>query len=181
MAVAISITGCMQQRVNVPALVPAWGAVLDSVEGAKSLQQPTRETPQLTGYWTPSTDDLRRLESGLAIVLDSVFRRLPIREDEKRPRIDEFVRQYAGFVLEGRRLVYVSAETMGIVQAVARNGQMSSEQLMRKAWRASYGGTGLFGIVYEPATRRFGRIEFNSDGGPRVETGRAVPLIPALR
>jgi hypothetical protein len=54
--------------------------------------------------WTPSSDDVRRLESGLADALIAAGARTEIHE-----RLGEYRRQYLGVIVEGRRRILVNA------------------------------------------------------------------------
>ena len=56
-------------------------------------------------FWTPSTDDILRLEEGVVEYLrqnsGAFYRQPPVWE-----RLDEYRRQYIGYAIEGKKIIY---------------------------------------------------------------------------
>lgn len=61
--------------------------------------------PRAEGYWTPTADDVARLEAGLPEYLRQAA---PERAPQLWQRLGEYKRQYAGLIRDGRRLVYAN-------------------------------------------------------------------------
>jgi hypothetical protein len=60
----------------------------------------------LVGGWTPTTGDVARAEKHLEAAIDAAFTRL---DDERARRPLAYSRQYAGFLRDGHRVLYVDA------------------------------------------------------------------------
>lgn len=59
-------------------------------------------------YWTPAEEDIRALESGLALFLQENPDRLHSQELPVWERLDEYNRQYIGIVLNGNQIIYAN-------------------------------------------------------------------------
>jgi hypothetical protein len=76
--------------------------------------------------------------------------------------VDEFLRQYFGIVSGGRRYIYINAFP-------ASEFKDWPKQVPVFNWRmqpfvACDGGSGFWGVLYDPASRRFSQLAFNGIG-----------------
>ena len=71
-------------------------------------------------------------------------------------------RQYAGFVIKGRKIIYMNAfpHTLGDPEP---NGPPGFRRFdwHRQVVGVCDGGPAFFGVEYDPATKRFSHFEFN--------------------
>lgn len=128
-------------------------------------------------YWLPDEAVVREAELRLPAVLDSVLRRVAQANGYREtPRSRDYFRQYVGFVRGGKRLLYVNGVSRGFVNHIAaiaaeRPGSTPSGWMdwTRVPLDACDGGSGFFGVVYDPGTGEFGRVEFNPSFGGTVD------------
>jgi len=111
---------------------------------ANGLRVCPRDTPSgIVGYWrvTPKAMDLIDAELLKHMRKSGLGERLPF-----SPRL--YLRQYAGFVRDGMRLVYVNAIL------VEKNSPMVEEA--QKSFPSSCSAiSGFWGIQYDPKTKQF--------------------------
>jgi hypothetical protein len=93
-------------------LAGCWKNELSTVlpfEEAKKMKRPcSRPFPAgLDGWWKPTSEDIERADRRLTSAVDAAFQRLEAKWREHRP--DRYYRQYAGFVRDGKRVLYVNA------------------------------------------------------------------------
>lgn len=134
--------------------------------GSAVLKQCTRRVGDgITGYWRPDTTDIRKLEEDLPAVLARIAKR----SERELFDADEYYRQYVGIVLNGRRLIYVNGFHKGHVHPRRLLVDTADPRIVHSdtaAWREEPvnvcdGGSLFFGVEYDAARRRFGRIEYN--------------------
>lgn len=132
--------------------------------------QPEGDWRQPGAYWLPDPALIAEAEARLPPLLDSVFSRLHRANPSLstlQPR--DYYRQYLGFMRGGERLVFIH----GFHEVLLQNsGGSEGVPATTLDWRSSVpawcdAGAGLFGVVYDPRTRTFGRLEFSfTFGGP---------------
>jgi hypothetical protein len=72
------------------------------------------------------------------------------------------MRQYAGFIISGRKIIYVNAFPKGMIEEEARLLPGRPEFDWRhQAMRVCDGGHRFFGVEYDPATEKFSHFLFN--------------------
>jgi hypothetical protein len=134
--------------------------------GSAVLEQCTRRVRNgITSYWRPDTIDIRKLEEDLPAILAGIAKR----SGRESFDADEYYRQYAGIVVSGRRLIYVNGFHKGHVHPHLLLADTADPRIVRSdsaAWREDPvnvcdGGSLFFGVEYDAARRRFGRIEYN--------------------
>jgi hypothetical protein len=135
------------------------GVILPESSGPALLEQCTRSGPSgVRGYWSPDSSAIRDIEVRLPVLLDSVFD-LVYRPADKRLAIPGYRRQYIGITKwTGERAVYVSA--FHELEQSLRSGA-DTLQWRRTPVSRCDGGLMYFGVEYDPAKRRFGRLHFN--------------------
>ncbi|HEX2205279.1 MAG TPA: hypothetical protein VHG91_18365 [Longimicrobium sp.] len=154
------------------ALRPEHGAVLRDSAAWYLLRRCSRREPQgVTAVWTPPAGEVRRMEAALSdymLEVEPEFReRMAFWEPAYRadPGVRDsltvgFRRQYAGFVAEGRRHIYVSflpaevAERTDFFPGVVWSWRTHAEDVCD-------GGPAFFGMEYDVETGRFDHLDFN--------------------
>lgn len=138
------------------------GGVLDAARGAvlplhkvRDLAvQCSREKPgPIERTWWPGAGVIRKLEAGLG---DELARQLATVSNARSPR--DYYRQYAGFVIGGRQIVYVNGIDQRVIERTSDGGV--------DVWRSQAigvcdGGSVTFGVEYDPATDVFSNFAFN--------------------
>lgn len=138
------------------ALDPSLGAVLAPPEARRLLHQCSRAAPQgVTGDWAPSTADIRELEARLPKALDEALGK----HRAGGARAPVVARQYAGFVIGRRRIVYVNGFTKEETEPPFPGAPAFDWR--RKAMSVCDGGPVFFGVEYDPATGTFANFAFN--------------------
>jgi hypothetical protein len=142
-------------------------AVLPPDRAVDLLAQCSRPAPSassLTGSWTPTTRELDRADSLIALALDRAL------SDRAGPapfspdlRPISYRRQYAAIVLQGRRVLYVNGFHGGTEESWSSRGADSL------AWRSHPvrvcdGGRGFFGAEVDVASGVLSPISFNDPG-----------------
>jgi hypothetical protein len=149
---------------------PAGGAVQEEVaelwtadtrtvltgDAARMLaRQCSRTSPgPVEDIWTPTDTEAYAIEDELILLL--------AREMEnagQSPSPGGYYRQYAGFVIGGRRIIYVN----GVDESAVEHDPNAQH---RFDWRTQPilicdGGPITFGVEYDPATRQFSNFAFN--------------------
>ena len=125
----------------------------------------------VTDYWVPSVEAVQALEERLPALLDSTLAEIPGASVAERPR---YYRQYVGIRIRSRDLVYVNGFD-------ARMFALDGASHVVESWRAGPitvcdGAWTAFGVVFDPRTNQFGRLEFNAPlSGERLRrSGRLI-------
>lgn len=145
--------GAVQEQ---PALLvaPETRTVLSGEQAMALARQCSRISPgPVDSVWTPSAAELDALDTALAFFL---AQRLEEAGSAASP--GEYYRQVVGFVIRGRRVVYVNGVHSDAVERVNPNHPFD--------WRTQAhlicdGGTITFGVEYDPATGQFSNFAFN--------------------
>lgn len=121
-------------------------------------------------YWDPDPGLIAGIESRLPALLDSI---LPLMGRSNsltvQPRSDQYLRQHVGFERGGQRLVYVNGFHEVLLRTFREQGADGRPFL---DWRSAAlapcdAGATVFGVVYDPRTQSFERLEFAYGyGGP---------------
>jgi hypothetical protein len=150
-----------QSSAAAPVLNPAYGVVLPESSSAP-LRRPqlcNRAMPwPIEGTWTPDAGVIARLEARLAPALKSALDAEPASTFPK-PEVAAFYRQYLGFIVAGRRIVYVNAAHEKTLK------RARPDEWKTVAWSGCDGGLSLFGAEYDPATDTIRNLTFNGGRG----------------
>jgi hypothetical protein len=104
------------------------------------LRQCSRNVPNpVEGTWTPSRAQINELETALEPLLIDELQREPARGVDVR----DYYRRYGGFIVGGRRIIYIDADAAGAGLGVCD------------------GGRRLFGAEYDPTTKLISNLQFN--------------------
>ncbi len=144
-----------------PPLDPKDGAIFPETKAKELLQQCSRGVPApVQGTWTPAAAQIAELEARLPGALDDVLAKRG--DDRKHAR--DFLRQYGGFIVGGRKIIYMNA----FPRFLLGDEKSASAERHRRApdWRSAVegvcdGGPDFFGVEYDPATKTFSHFEFN--------------------
>jgi hypothetical protein len=107
--------------------------------------------------WTPSAAQLDALEDDLILLLS---RQLEAAGESPSP--GDYYRQYAGFVIGGRRVIYVNGVRS---DAVERANPAHPFDWRMQATAICDGGPITFGVEYDVQTRQLSRFSFNGSVG----------------
>ncbi|HYD88592.1 MAG TPA: hypothetical protein VEA80_14050 [Vitreimonas sp.] len=104
--------------------------------------------------WTPDEAQIERVEDDLIL---RVAREMEARGQSPSP--GGYYRQYAGFMIDGRRIIYVN----GVDESAIQNASGPAQAF---DWRTQPvlicdGGAITFGAEYDPATRQVSHFAFN--------------------
>lgn len=164
-ALALAVAACAPPSEAPPAAVQdeaasLWTADTRTVlteEAARDLtHQCSRASPgPVEDLWTPSDADIAALEDELILL---VARELEARGESPSP--GDYYRQYAGFVIGGKRMIYVNGvDAAGIDADPGPAFHPSNWQAY--AIQICDGGTITFGAEYDPETGVFRNFAFN--------------------
>ena len=138
------------------------------------LRQCSRATPHdITGYWLPSESQIAALEPKLSVLVDAESRRRHDAEEKQladfsaktgkewksRPwQLPVYVRQYAGLVQGGHKIIYVNGFYAGLPRDMPPDRKLN--------WREQPvivcdGGASFFGVEYDPQAKTFANLAFN--------------------
>ncbi|MBV8800531.1 MAG: hypothetical protein JO208_12085 [Alphaproteobacteria bacterium] len=138
------------------------GVLLSPTEGAKLAGQCSRQSPApVQGMWSPNKVQIGEMEALLPAFFRKQahdwrgFLRMPnITDADADYLLTQDVRQYAGFVVGGRKIIYVNAvRGWGISDA--------PNQWRTKAIQICDGGPITFGVEFDPSTKEFSHSAFN--------------------
>jgi hypothetical protein len=136
-----------------PPLYPRLGVVLAPPASRDLLHQCSRQSPyDVNGDWTPSTAQIAELERRLPDALNTALSK----RSTNNARAEVIARQYAGFLIGGRKTIYVNAFTK----------QETTAGAYPHDWRHSAvvvcdGGAVFFGVEYDPEKKTFANFAFN--------------------
>jgi hypothetical protein len=133
-------------------------AVLTGDAARDLTHQCSRVSPgPVEGFWAPSDVDIAALEDELILL---VARELEARGESPSP--GDYYRQYAGFVIGGKRVIYVNGvDAAGIDADPGPAFHPSNWQA--HAIQICDGGTITFGAEYDPETGEFRNFAFNGN------------------
>ena len=141
---------------------PKNSVVLSGVEAKKALRQCSRDSPQdVTGMWTPTTEQVHELEARLPNALAHALDKRVL----DNIRTYDIARQYSGIVIGTRKIVYVNAFELNLFNEEKRAFPNNSpSDWKHKAVNVCDGGAVFFGVEYDPKTRTFVNFAFNGGG-----------------
>ncbi len=130
-------------------------AVLTGDAALALTHQCSRISPgPVQGQWTPTPAELDELESHLILLLSQ-----QLEAQGEAPSPGDYYRQYAGFVIGGRRVIYVNGVSESAVHESDDPGRPFDWRT--QAMAVCDGGPIVFGVEYDPATHTFTHFAFN--------------------
>jgi len=133
-------------------------ALLDARHAAAVLKQCSRPTPEpLTGTWQPSDADIKALEANLPRVQQ--LRSKQCCNPQARVKdLKNYYRQYVGVVIGNRKLIYINAFAVPLIDITDRKDRWRREPML-----TCDGGSAFWGAVYDPRTKEFSELAFNGE------------------
>jgi hypothetical protein len=104
--------------------------------------------------WTPSDAEVAALEDDMLLLVAN-----KLEDAGQNPSPGGYYRQYAGFVIGGRRIIYVNGVDESAIQR--EPGAAPTFDWRHQAVQICDGGHITFGVEYDPATRQFSNFAFN--------------------
>jgi hypothetical protein len=158
-------------------LDPALGHVFSGA-AAQRLARTLISPEDLGGTWNPDSAQIGQLEGALAKELG---RRLGAQRDDgdPPPKVRDYYRQYAGIILNGRKLILINGFYKSHVEytvawlaqprSAAELAAFPAEARNKDYWHfvpvvVLDGGEHYFDAYYDPAQRRISRFEFHGYG-----------------
>lgn len=140
---------------------PDTHVVLEGEEALALANQCSRVSPgPVTGQWVPSEGEIEAMESALILQVAQHMEQAGL-----EPTPGDYHRQYAGFIIDGRNIIYAN----GVDEDAIRRDVREDFDWRTQAIRICDGGTITFGVEYDPATRQFANFAFN---GSRAQSVR---------
>jgi hypothetical protein len=154
-------TAVMTPALALPPLDPKDGAIFPEAKARDLLNQCSRGVPGPVGRtWTPSAIQIAELEARLPEALDNVL----AKRGEYQNRSRDFLRQYGGFIVGGRKIIYMNAFPRGLIdgeRSVFVQRKPPLPDWHSEAEGVCDGGPAFFGVEYDPATKTFSNFQFN--------------------
>jgi hypothetical protein len=119
------------------------------------VRQCSRVSPgPVEGVWTPTDADVQRMEGTLILEVSKQFRERGVTLSP-----GDYYRQYAGFVIGGRRIIYVN----GVVESAILREPNPDHPFDWRTQAVSIcdGGTITFGAEYDPELNTVSNFAFN--------------------
>jgi hypothetical protein len=140
-----------------------WTADTRTVLTGEPAQALTRQCSRISpgpveGEWTPSESEIAAMEDRLILI---VARELEAHGESPSP--GDYYRQVAGFVIDGRRMIYVNGVDESAIQREP-NPEHPFDWRTQAALICD-GGPITFGVEYDPATGQFSNFAFNGSVG----------------
>ena len=133
---------------------PSTHTILTGTEALKLSHQCSRPSPgPVSAQWMPTEADIQTLEPNLGVIL-----RLHLTHAGESTPATDYYRQYAGFVMRGRRVIYINGVARSAIEPPSADYPFD--------WRTQAvsicdGGPITFGIEFDPASGEFTRFAFN--------------------
>jgi len=127
--------------------------ILEGDQAAIVIHQCTRESPEvIRDVWIPENTIVKQLDTRLSDIakLEST---LCCAAGERVADISKYYLQYAGLVIEDRKLIYINALPKGSVYTEWRNKAVLACETSKDYW----------GVLYDPETGRFFSLAFNGE------------------
>lgn len=123
----------------------------ESKAAAKYFPRWPRET--VNGTWTLSKSDVDGLESNIPHIADIPSPNSSYK-DRQIPHPERYDRQYAGIILDHRKIIYINA----LCESAGNDGE--------RYWREKFvlvfdGGSCFWNVRYDPETKRFSGLMVN--------------------
>ncbi|MCO6512674.1 MAG: hypothetical protein J5I65_17970 [Aridibacter famidurans] len=131
--------------------------VLKGEQAEALLEQCSRPAPsKIEGTWLPSDAEIAEMESRLNEIRKLKVSYLP--EIAKELKIEESHLQYAGIIVEGRKLIYINAFPIGYSDTLKNITDIDWRQ---HAVEVCDGGSAFWGVEYDPAKKEFFNLHVN--------------------
>jgi len=133
---------------------PSTYTILIGQEALALSHQCSRPSPgPVQAQWTPTEAEIQTLEPNLGTILQTHLERT----GQTTP-VTDYYRQYAGFVIGGRRVIYINGVERSAIETSNSNHPFD--------WRTQAtgicdGGPITFGVEFDPVSGEFTQFAFN--------------------
>ena len=141
-------------------------AVLPESLAVRLTDQCSRETPRpVTGTWRLDDSVAAASDRALLPVLDSALTSHDSIPPAHRAS-SEYLRQYAGVLVKGKRVIYVNGFNKGLLAEEAKSAEETKQKIDTTYWRhypvhVCDGWMWFFGAEIDPASMRVSNFHFN--------------------
>jgi hypothetical protein len=133
---------------------PNTGAILTGAEALALSHQCSRPAPgPVSAQWIPTAAQIEAIEPNLGTVL-----RAHLAAAQVNAAVSDYYRQYAGFVVGGRRMIYVNGVERA---AIEQTNPDHPFDWRRQATGICDGGAITFGVEYDVEAGEFSHFAFN--------------------
>jgi hypothetical protein len=147
------------QHVTAPLLRPDQRTILDGPEALKLAHQCSRVSPgPVQSQWTPTEAQIAALEPTLASVIAT-----HLQAEESKASPGDYYRQYAGFVIRGRRVIYINGVDHSMIEQTPNPAYPFDWRT--QAVEICDGGSITFGVEYDVESGYFSIFQFNGPAG----------------
>ena len=146
--------------------VNEWAFVFPRSSAASLVRQCARPVPgPVDSTWEPDTVTIGRFERALGPAIDSAIR-ARIGSGDELPDLEEFVRQYGGLFVGGRKIVYVNGFSILVVIPISfgEDGKPADTTWRHSALVSCEPAgqwTWYFGAEYDPESGEVQSFHFN--------------------
>lgn len=139
---------------------PVYEIVFDSSNAGQLLRQCSREVPKnIQAFWTPSSDDIDKLENSFEKVYDLKSNGCCI-EGSKIRDLNLFAFQFAGVIIEGHKYIYINA----FPQHLINDYKKAKIDIKKNAVVICDGGKGFWGVLFDVNNEEFLSLTMNGMG-----------------
>jgi hypothetical protein len=159
LACAIAATGAPLAQSMQIRLPGAATFILPAHAGRSLLSQCSRGAPAgVSRFWSPSTEQIQRLESLLP-----GYVRAEAGADRRIPDNVEYHRQYIGIVVNDRRLIYGNFYPASVLDLFLDARRSDQPRIDEKSTPVVVcdGGPSFWGIVFDPESNEFRDLQTN--------------------
>jgi len=129
----------------------SYRVLLEGDQAAIVIHQCMREAPvAIQDTWVPDAAVVQKLDARLSDIL-KLESTLCCGAGERVTHLDRYFLQYAGLVIEGRKLIYINA-----LPVAAADKDWRSKTVLSCAASADY-----WGVLYDPDSGQFSDLAFN--------------------
>lgn len=130
--------------------------ILPPDQAKAMLKQCSRPTPEYEGAWVIPPNVIAQLEQDLHKLAEMKAKQC-CTSGASVNAPEEFVRQYVGITIRGRKYVYINAFPAGMLTEYRKDPDLWK----RKPAMVCDGGSAFWGALYDPETRLFSGLAFN--------------------
>ena len=128
--------------------------ILEGTQAQMMAHQCSHAAPHdVTGIWSPSPAQITDLEQRLFPALQRQLGRT-------RHRPENYFRQYAGYIVGGRKIIYVNGVDRGYIDFLSQN-HIPGADWEHEAVAVCDGGADFFGAEYDVETKTIRNLSFN--------------------
>ena len=138
-------------------------ALLPADQAKEVTSQCSRQSPKFTDTWEPSKDQIKEMESAFSRIKGCCKERFRLGD------LSNVYMQYAGIVVDGKKLIYINAFSEFAATIPVRKNDGTYEMEKSDWWKTSAvivcdGGSAFWGVLYDPKSKKFFDLAVNGVG-----------------